>query len=134
MPFKCSFFVELKLKLLKVNLMILSYVFWNEHEQTEGIYDFSDKNDLVAFMKLAQDIGFVVIFRAGPYSCGEHEYGGFPWWLLKNGADSISPRSNDPAFMNAVKKWFGVLLPLIYPLLYENGGPVIMVQVSNSFE
>lgn len=31
--------------------------------------------------------------------------------------------------MNAVNKWFSVLLPKIYPYLYNNGGPIITVQV-----
>ena len=33
-------------------------------------------------------------------------------------------------YMNPVEKWFDVLLPKIKPLLYANGGPVIMVQVN----
>lgn len=33
------------------------------------------------------------------------------------------------AFLSHVDAWMGELLPRIRPLLYENGGPVIMVQV-----
>jgi len=28
-----------------------------------------------------------------------------------------------------VERWWGNLLPKLVPLLYENGGPIIMVQV-----
>lgn len=104
-------------------------MFWNEHEQLPGVYDFEDKNDIYTFIKMAQSIGFVVILRAGPYACGEHEYGGFPWWLLSNGPNSILPRSKDPLFMKIVKRWYDLLLPPLLPLLYNNGGPIIMVQV-----
>ena len=33
-----------------------------------------------------------------------------------------------------VDAWWAVLLPRMLPLLWENGGPVIMVQVSNKME
>ena len=32
-------------------------------------------------------------------------------------------------YLNAVDSWMGVLLPKLKPLLYENGGPIISVQV-----
>lgn len=43
------------------------YVFWDQHEPVEGVYNFENNNDLVGFIKLAQQIGFVVILRVGPY-------------------------------------------------------------------
>lgn len=43
-----------------------SYVFWDQHELIEGEYNFQDNNDLVAFVQLAQKIGFLVIMRVGP--------------------------------------------------------------------
>lgn len=33
------------------------------------------------------------------------------------------------AYIAAVDRWMGVLLPKIKPLIYSNGGPVISVQV-----
>ena len=35
-------------------------------------------------------------------------------------------------YINPVEKWLSVLLPKIKPMLYVNGGPVIMVQVKKS--
>ena len=35
--------------------------------------------------------------------------------------------------MNAVNKWFSVLLPKIQPYLYNNGGPIISVQIENEY-
>ncbi len=78
---------------------------------------------------MAQKTGFVVILRAGPYVCAEHEYGGLPWWLLTPGTNVVNPRTNDPIYMAAVERWYGVLLPKFVPYLYKNGGPIITVQV-----
>lgn len=33
-------------------------------------------------------------------------------------------------YIAAVDKWMGKLLPMIKPYLYQNGGPIITVQVS----
>jgi beta-galactosidase GanA len=71
---------------------------------------------------MAQKTGFTVILRAGPYACAEHEFGGLPWWLLSNGPNSVTPRSNDPTYMAAVQRWYEEFLPLVVPYLYKNGG------------
>ncbi|KAA0184652.1 Beta-galactosidase [Fasciolopsis buskii] len=42
-------------------------------------------------------------------------------------------RTSDTNFMNAVAKWFGLLLPRLRPHLYENGGPIIMIQIENDY-
>lgn len=42
------------------------YVFWDQHEKVEGVYDFEGINDLVGFIEQAQEIGFLVILRVGP--------------------------------------------------------------------
>lgn len=72
------------------------------------------------------------MLRAGPYICGEWDLGGFPAWLLAV-EPALRLRSSDPAFLQLVERWWGVLLPKVAPLLYENGGPIIMVQVENEF-
>src|SRR5437870_1596408 len=63
---------------------VATYVFWNVHEPTPGHFDFSGNNDVAAFIRAAQEEGLWVILRAGPYSCAEWEFGGFPAWLLKD--------------------------------------------------
>ena len=73
------------------------------------------------------------MLRPGPYVCGEHEYGGLPWWLLRNGTDMVEPRSSEPNYMNAVRSWMSVLLPKVEKYLYQNGGPIISVQVENEY-
>ncbi|RNA22068.1 Beta-galactosidase [Brachionus plicatilis] len=109
------------------------YIFWNEHEPQPGVYDFEGQNNIFEFLEIAQKIGFVVVLRPGPYVCAEHDYGGLPWWLLVNGTESIVPRSSETNYMNAVRRYFGVLLPQLAPYLYKNGGPIITVQVENEY-
>ncbi|XP_054896968.1 beta-galactosidase [Poeciliopsis prolifica] len=110
---------------------IQTYIPWNYHEETPGQYNFSGDRDVEYFLKLAQDTGLLVILRPGPYICGEWDMGGLPAWLLKN--KNIVLRSSDPDYIAAVDKWMGKLLPMMKPYLYQNGGPIITVQVENEY-
>uniref|UniRef100_A0A1A7WEN0 Beta-galactosidase n=1 Tax=Iconisemion striatum TaxID=60296 RepID=A0A1A7WEN0_9TELE len=110
---------------------IQTYVPWNYHEESPGQYNFSGDRDVEYFLKLAQDIGLLVILRPGPYICGEWDMGGLPAWLLKK--KDIVLRSSDPDYIAAVDKWMGKLLPMMKPHLYQNGGPIITVQVENEY-
>ncbi|XP_072241124.1 beta-galactosidase [Leuresthes tenuis] len=107
------------------------YIPWNYHEQFPGQYNFSEERDVEYFLKLAQDIGLLVILRPGPYICAEWDMGGLPAWLLKK--KDIVLRSSDPEYIAAVDKWMGKLLPMMKPYLYQNGGPIITVQVENEY-
>jgi beta-galactosidase GanA len=47
-----------------------TYVFWNYHEEREGLYDFeTDNANLPLFLRLAQEHGLYVVLRIGPYVC-----------------------------------------------------------------
>ncbi|KAK3220499.1 hypothetical protein Dsin_014469 [Dipteronia sinensis] len=111
---------------------IQAYVPWNLHEPKPGKLVFEGIADLVSFLKLCQKLDLLVMLRAGPYICAEWDLGGFPAWLLAI-KPALKLRSSDPAFLKLVEKWWGVLLPKISPLLYDNGGPVVMVQIENEF-
>lgn len=110
---------------------IQTYVPWNYHEESPGHYNFSEERDLQYFLQLAQDIGLLVILRPGPYICAEWEMGGLPAWLLSN--KTIVLRSSDKDYLAAVDTWMGKLLTMIKPFLYQNGGPIITVQVENEY-
>lgn len=43
------------------------YVFWNEHEPIPGVYDFEGQNDIIKFIKIAEDLGFLILLRPGKY-------------------------------------------------------------------
>uniref|UniRef100_A0A8C9FG49 Galactosidase beta 1 n=1 Tax=Pavo cristatus TaxID=9049 RepID=A0A8C9FG49_PAVCR len=120
----------LKMKMAGLDA-IQTYVPWNYHEPQMGVYDFSGDRDLEYFLQLASETGLLVILRAGPYICAEWDMGGLPAWLLEK--ESIVLRSSDSDYLTAVEKWMGVLLPKMKPHLYQNGGPIIMVQVENEY-
>ncbi|MBN3295206.1 BGAL galactosidase, partial [Amia calva] len=110
---------------------IQTYVPWNYHEPTPGIYNFSGDRDLEHFLDLANQTGLLVILRPGPYICAEWEMGGLPAWLLHK--PNIILRSADPDYLQAVDSWLAVLLPKMKPWLYSNGGNIISVQVENEY-
>lgn len=121
----------LKMKAAGLNA-VQTYVPWNLHEPIQGKYNFEGDADLIDFLKLAASMDMLVVLRAGPYICAEWDFGGLPAWLLKNTSITIR-NSKDQQYMSAVESWMGVLLPKVAPMLYENGGPVIMVQVENEY-
>ncbi|KAK2865902.1 hypothetical protein Q7C36_001958 [Tachysurus vachellii] len=110
---------------------IQTYVPWNFHEHLPGVYNFSGDRDLEYFLQLCQDIGLLVILRPGPYICAEWDMGGLPAWLLKK--KDIVLRSSDPDYLLAVDKWMAKLLTIVKRHLYQNGGPIITVQVENEY-
>ena len=110
---------------------ICMYVFWNLHEQREGVFDFTGQNDIAEFCRLAQKNGMYVIVRPGPYVCAEWEMGGLPWWLLKK--KDIRLREQDPYFMERVSLFMNEVGKQLAPLTIQNGGPIIMVQVENEY-
>jgi len=117
-------------KALGMNTICI-YIFWNIHEQKEGVFDWSGNNNVAEFCRLAQKHGMYVIVRPGPYVCAEWEMGGLPWWLLKK--KDIRLREQDPYFMERVKIFEQEVGKQLAPLTIQNGGPIIMVQVENEY-
>lgn len=108
-----------------------TYVAWNMHEPEQGQFQFEGANDLNRWLTLAEKYNFLVIVRPGPYICAEWEFGGLPYWLLKE--DDIKIRTNDPKYMKPVAAWYSVLLPVLAPHMITNGGGIIMVQIENEY-
>lgn len=117
-------------KALGMNTLCI-YIFWNIHEQKMGEFNFTDNNDIRAFVKLAQKNGMYVIVRPGPYVCAEWEMGGLPWWLLKK--KDIKLREQDPFFMERLEIFEKKVGEQLGDLTIEKGGPIIMVQVENEY-
>lgn len=108
-----------------------TYVFWNAHEPVQGRYDFTGNNDIAGFIKAAKEEGLYVVLRPSPYACAEWEFGGYPWWLLKD--SSVKVRSKDPRFIAAYTKYIQQLAKQVTPLLITNGGNILMVQIENEY-
>jgi beta-galactosidase len=107
------------------------YVFWNQHEPREGEFNFTGDADIAQFVQLAQKEGLWVIVRPGPYCCAEWEFGGIPWWLLKQ--KDLKVRSQDQRFLSAAGTYLKALGGQLAPLQITHGGPIIMVQVENEY-
>uniref|UniRef100_A0A665UMM5 Beta-galactosidase n=1 Tax=Echeneis naucrates TaxID=173247 RepID=A0A665UMM5_ECHNA len=120
----------LKMKACGLNTLT-TYVPWNLHEPERGTFNFQDQLDLRAYVSLAADMGLWVILRPGPYICAEWDLGGLPSWLLQD--KDMQLRTTYPGFVDAVNLYFDKLVSIIKPLMYEEGGPVIAVQVENEY-
>ncbi|XP_062450666.1 beta-galactosidase-1-like protein 2 isoform X2 [Rhea pennata] len=120
----------LKMKACGLNTLT-TYVPWNLHEPARGKFDFSRNLDLEAFLSLAARIGLWVILRPGPYICSEWDLGGLPSWLLQD--PEMQLRTTYKGFTEAVDAYFDHLMPMVVPLQYKKGGPIIAVQVENEY-
>ena len=111
---------------------IAAYIFWNYHEQKEGIFHFTTENRNIAdFIKICQQEGMWVLLRPGPYVCAEWDFGGLPPYLLKY--PDIKVRCMDPRYMAATERYIAELAKQVNPLQFVNGGPILMVQVENEY-
>ena len=119
-----------KLKAMGCNT-VETYIPWNMHEPAKGVFVFDGRFDLEKFVNIAQELGLFVILRPSPYICAEWEFGGLPAWLLKN--DGMKLRCTYGPYMDAVREYYEVLMPYIARFQYDNGGPVIMMQIENEY-
>ena len=108
-----------------------TYVAWNAHQPTEDSFVYDDMLDIVEFLKTAQEVGLYAIVRPGPYICSEWEFGGLPWWLLKD--SDIQLRCMNDKYLAAVDRFYDDFIPRIRPMFSTNGGPILMMQVENEY-
>ncbi|XP_055354556.1 beta-galactosidase-like [Paramacrobiotus metropolitanus] len=113
-------------------LAVDTYVIWSLHEQEPGEFRFDGMLNFTRYFELAQKHDLLVILRAGPFIAAEVDMGGLPYWLLRKNPNMVL-RSTDPTYLYFVQRWYDVVLPLIKPYLYANGGPIITVQVENEY-
>lgn len=111
--------------------VISTYLFWNQHEEIEGQFDWEGEKDIRSFVKLCARHGMDVIVRLGPWSHGEARNGGTPDWILRK--KYIRDRSNDVVYQNYVKRYFGEIAAQLSGLYYKDGGPVIGIQLENEY-
>lgn len=111
--------------------VISTYLFWNQHEEIEGQFDWEGEKDIRSFVNLCARHGLDVIVRLGPWSHGEARNGGTPDWILRK--KYIRDRSNDVVYQNYVKRYFGEIAARLSGLYYKDGGPVIGIQLENEY-
>ncbi len=108
-----------------------TYIFWNLHEPQKDKFDFSGANNIVAFVKIAQEEGLWVILRPSPYVCAEWEFGGYPYWLqnIKN----LQVRSMEPQYIAEYRKYINEVGKQLAPYQIGHGGNILMVQIENEY-
>lgn len=112
---------------------IAFYTFWNDFEQADGSFDFKTGNrDIATFMCICQEEGMWVLFRPGPYVCGEWDLGGLPSYLLKREGAQLRITKNEE-FMKAQTRYLEAISKVAAPFLCKNGGPILMTQLENEY-
>lgn len=110
---------------------ISSYFMWNDFERADGSFDFkSGSRDVAAFLRICHEEGMWVLFRPGPYICGEWDFGGLPARLLNDG---IVIRSSDSRYLREVEKYLSAIADIAEPFLAKRGGPIILTQLENEY-
>lgn len=116
---------------------------WSEREMPSGLDDFSkvDLSDLDDWLSMAEDKGFYIIVRPGPYICAEWDTGGFPQWLLaKKPAyyDGQWLRSDNASFLAWSEHWYAAVCPVIakHQITHKRKGKpgVILMQLENEYD
>ncbi len=111
---------------------IAFYVFWNDIEQPDGSFDYSGNRDIAAFIDLCAAEGMWVLFRPGPYVCGEWDLGGLPAYLMAEKGAKLRTLDN-PQFMRAQQRYLEEMARLAAPRMCRVGGPILMVQLENEY-
>ncbi len=111
--------------------IIPTYVFWNIHEEKEGVFDWNGNRDLRRFVELCKKHDMDVIVRIGPFCHGEIRNGGLPDWLFVR---PVEVRSNDVNYLKYVERLYNEIAVQLKKLYYKDGGPIIGVQIENEHQ
>ncbi len=109
-----------------------------------GLNDFSkvDLRNVEDWLNMAEEFGFYVIIRPGPYICAEWDRGGLPAWLVNKCPEhpKHTPwfRSDDPEFIAWSKHWYDAVCPVIAKHQITRKAPgrpgIILFQVENEYD
>jgi beta-galactosidase len=110
--------------------VVSTYIFWNHHEEEEGVFDWSGDRDLRSFVELCGQIGLYVIVRVGPFGHGEARNGGLPDWLYGR---PFPVRSNHPRYLDLTRRLYMEIGRQLAGLFFKDSGPIIGVQLENEF-
>lgn len=119
----------IKMRMGGINI-VSTYVFWNHIEEEDGVFDFSGRRDLRRFVSLCGKHGLYVILRVGPFDHGEVRNGGLPDWLY---GKPFEVRQVNDGFLGYVRRLYGKIGEQVRGLFFQDGGPVIAVQLDNEY-
>lgn len=111
--------------------VIPTYVFWAQHEEYEGKWNWSGNLDVRYFLQLCKKHDMPVIIRIGPFCHGEMRSGSIPEWVF---AKPLEIRSNDPEYLKLVKILYHQIAQQLKGMYYKDGGPIIGCQIENEMQ
>lgn len=125
-----EFWEEEIIKMKSAGLSIVAtYIFWNEHERSKGVWEWENDLDLKKYVELCKKHEMLVWLRIGPWSHGEQLHGGHPDWINS----MKGKRSNNPNYLKESDKLYHQIGLQTKGLYYNEGGPIIGVQLENEF-
>ncbi len=126
---------------------VATYVPWLCHEEIEGIIDLEGKTrselNLVKFIDMCKEKGLYFFLRPGPFIMAEMKNEGIPYWVIEKHPEIIPTTWDNkvtpnptldylaPNFLKEVDKWYGEIMRIVKPRLYDNGGNIIAIQLDN---
>lgn len=110
--------------------IVATYVFWNHHEEEEGVFDWSGQRNLRHFTDLCAKVRLPLILRIGPFCHGEVRNGGIPDWVFHK---PLEVRSNDPQYLALARRLYREIAKQVSGCWFEDGGPIIGVQLENEY-
>jgi len=126
---------------------VSTYIPWSWHEIADGEFDFTGRThpsrDLVSYLNMAADMGFLLVLKPGPYVFGEIKNGGIPTWFSKSHPEALA-RGPDgkklapalkfphvtylhPAYLAHARHWFDEAWKVLAP----HAGRALLWQVDN---
>ena len=120
----------LKMKASGINI-VATYCIWSLHEEVEGELSWEGHLNLRCFVELCKELDMKVHLRFGPYCNAEIKNGGLPDWIVSN--KNLVTRSNDPLYLEYVRRWYQAVYDQVKGLLWKDGGPVMALQLENEY-
>ncbi len=111
--------------------ILSTYVFWNVHEEEEGVFRFDGCRNLRAFLEICEKHHMMVIMRVGPFDHGEMRNGGLPDWLYGKPYDV---RENNSGFLEAVRRYFRAIHGQMDGHYFSQGGCIVGTQIENEYQ
>jgi hypothetical protein len=111
--------------------VIASYVPWEFHQTSAGVFDFQGETDprrnLSGFLDLLAEMGFWVFIRPGPYIYAEWNNAGIP-------AEAVPYHRLDARYLPLARKYLEAVIPVLKPHFATQDGRIILCQVENEVD
>jgi beta-galactosidase len=132
--------------LLKAGFNTLAaYIPWLWHQPAPELSDLDGHThpmrNLAGFLDLADEMGFLIIARPGPYIMAETINEGIPPWVFdhypqaafigQNGEVQNVASYLHPDFLKCVEGWYQAVFEVLTPRQITRGGKIVMIQLDN---